>query len=325
MTDARADSAPTVQPDIRGVSRSSTSTILPPLITVWVVWGSTYLAIAVLVQTLPPLLGNAMRFAIAAAIMAIALVAVKGPRVLAITGVQLRNSAIMGVTLLGVGIGTVSMGQRFVPSGIAALLISVTPLWIILFRLRAGDRPSRLTSAGVVLGMFGLGAMLLPGGTTSVAGGDGDVVVWSLVILAGSFSWAFFSWRSSSYALPANLLTTTFYEMLTAAIFLSIVGTVIGERIDPAAVSTGSWMSMGYLVLASLIAYSAYVWLIGHAPMSLVATYAYVNPVVAVFLGWLILSEPLTRDVVIGLTIVVGGVILVVTGERRPRIRPTST
>lgn len=307
------------------MSRSSTSTILPPLITVWVVWGSTYLAIAVLVQTLPPLLGNAMRFAIAAAIMAIALVAVKGPRVLAITGVQLRNSAIMGVTLLGVGIGTVSMGQRFVPSGIAALLISVTPLWIILFRLRAGDRPSRLTSAGVVLGMFGLGAMLLPGGTTSVAGGDGDVVVWSLVILAGSFSWAFFSWRSSSYALPANLLTTTFYEMLTAAIFLSIVGTVIGERIDPAAVSTGSWMSMGYLVLASLIAYSAYVWLIGHAPMSLVATYAYVNPVVAVFLGWLILSEPLTRDVVIGLTIVVGGVILVVTGERRPRIRPTST
>lgn len=307
------------------MSRSSTSTILPPLITVWVVWGSTYLAIAVLVQTLPPLLGNAMRFAIAAAIMAVALVAVKGPRVLAITGVQLRNSAIMGVTLLGVGIGTVSMGQRFVPSGIAALLISVTPLWIILFRLRAGDRPSRLTSAGVVLGMFGLGAMLLPGGTTSVAGGDGDVVVWSLVILAGSFSWAFFSWRSSSYALPANLLTTTFYEMLTAAIFLSIVGTVIGERIDPAAVSTGSWMSMGYLVLASLIAYSAYVWLIGHAPMSLVATYAYVNPVVAVFLGWLILSEPLTRDVVIGLTIVVGGVILVVTGERRPRIRPTST
>lgn len=307
------------------MSRSSTSTILPPLITVWVVWGSTYLAIAVLVQTLPPLLGNAMRFAIAAAIMAVALVAVKGPRVLAITGVQLRNSAIMGVTLLGVGIGTVSMGQRFVPSGIAALLISVTPLWIILFRLRAGDRPSRLTSAGVVLGMFGLGAMLLPGGTTSVAGGDGDVVVWSLVILAGSFSWAFFSWRSSSYALPANLLTTTFYEMLTAAIFLTIVGTVIGERIDPAAVSTGSWMSMGYLVLASLIAYSAYVWLIGHAPMSLVATYAYVNPVVAVFLGWLILSEPLTRDVVIGLTIVVGGVILVVTGERRPRIRPTST
>lgn len=175
------------------------------------------------------------------------------------------------------------------------------------------------------MGMFGLGAMLLPGGTTSVAGGDGDVVVWSLVILAGSFSWAFFSWRSSSYTLPANLLTTTFYEMLTAAIFLSIVGTVIGERIDPAAVSTGSWMSMGYLVLASLIAYSAYVWLIGHAPMSLVATYAYVNPVVAVFLGWLILSEPLTRDVVIGLTIVVGGVILVVTGERRPRIRPTST
>ena len=324
MADAQTDSSPVIQTDVRGVSRASTSAVLPPLITVWLVWGSTYLAIAVLVQTLPPLLGNALRFAIAAAILAVALIAVKGPRVLAITGVQLRNSAIMGVTLLGIGIGTVSMGERFVPSGIAALLISVTPLWIILFRIRAGDRPSRLTSAGVVVGMVGLGAMLLPGGTTSIAGNDGDVVLWSIVILAGSFSWAFFSWRSSRYDLPSNLLTTTFYEMLTAAIFLSVVGVVIGERIDPATVSTASWMAVGYLVLASLIAYSAYVWLIGHAPMSLVATYAYVNPVVAVFLGWLILGEQLTIDVVIGLTIVVGGVVLVVTGERRRRVTPTS-
>ena len=307
------------------MSRASTSVILPPLITVWVVWGSTYLAIAVLVQTLPPLLGNALRFVIAAAILAIALVAVKGPRVLAITGVQLRNSAVMGVMLLGVGIGTVAMGERFVPSGIAALLVSVTPLWIIVFRLRAGDRPSRLTSAGVVVGMIGLGAMLLPGGTTSIAGGDRDVLLWSIAILVGSFSWAFFSWRSSRYDLPANLLTTTFYEMLTAAIFLSVLGVLIGERMNPATVSTGSWIAVAYLVFASLVAYSAYVWLIGHAPMSLVATYAYVNPVVAVFLGWLILGEPLTRDVVIGLTIVVGGVILVVTGERRPKLSPTST
>ena len=307
------------------MSRASTSVILPPLITVWVVWGSTYLAIAVLVQTLPPLLGNALRFVIAAAILAIALVAVKGPRVLAITGVQLRNSAVMGVMLLGVGIGTVAMGERFVPSGIAALLVSVTPLWIIVFRLRAGDRPSLLTSAGVVVGMIGLGAMLLPGGTTSIAGGDRDVLLWSIAILVGSFSWAFFSWRSSRYDLPANLLTTTFYEMLTAAIFLSVLGVLIGERMNPATVSTGSWIAVAYLVFASLVAYSAYVWLIGHAPMSLVATYAYVNPVVAVFLGWLILGEPLTRDVVIGLTIVVGGVILVVTGERRPKLSPTST
>lgn len=325
MADGQADSAPAIQTDVRGVSRASTSAVLPPLLTVWIVWGSTYLAIAVLVQTLPPLLGNALRFGIATAILGLALIALKGPRVLAITGVQLRNSAIMGVTLLGVGIGTVSMGERYVPSGIAALLVSVTPLWIILFRLRAGDRPSRLTSAGVVVGMLGLGAMLLPGGTVSIAGGDDDVVLWSIAILAGSFSWALFSWRSSRYDLPANLLTTTFYEMLTASLFLAVVGVVIGERIDPAAVSTGSWMAVAYLVLASLVAYSAYVWLIGHAPMSLVATYAYVNPLVAVSLGWLILGEPLTRDVLIGLTIVVGGVILVVTGERRPRLSATST
>lgn len=325
VTDARADSAPAIQTDVRGVSRAATSAILPPLITVWLVWGSTYLAIAVLVQTLPPLIGNALRFSIAALILAVVLVLVKGPRVLAITRAQLWNSTIMGVTLLGVGIGTVSMAERYVPSGIAALLVSVTPLWIIMFRLRAGDRPSRLTLAGVVVGMLGLVAMLIPGGTASLSGSDGDAVLWSIVILVGSFSWALFSWRSSSYDLPRNLLTTTFYEMFTASIFLTVVGLLIGERFDPRDVSNASWMAVGFLVLASLIAYSAYVWLIGHAPMSLVATYAYVNPIVAVFLGWLILGEPLTRDVLIGLTIVVGGVVLVVSGERRPRLSSTST
>ncbi|MEY2990345.1 MAG: hypothetical protein RLZZ163_1261, partial [Actinomycetota bacterium] len=269
---------------------------------------------------LPGLLANGIRFLIATFLLGLGLVIFKGPRVLLVTRAQFKGAATMGVMLLGVGIGTLSMAERFVPSGIAALLVSVMPLWIILFRVRAGDRPSRLTIAGVAVGMGGLVAMLLPGGTTAIAGDDSDVVRWSLAIMVSSFIWAFFSWRSTRFDLPTNPLTTTFYEMLTAGVFLSIVGVLFGQRVNFAQVSTASWLALGYLVIASLLAYTAYVWLLGNAPMSLIATYAYVNPVVAVFLGWLVVGEPITRDVLIGLTIVVGGVILVVSGERRPTL-----
>ena len=115
----------------------------------------------------------------------------------------------MGVALLGVGIGTLSLAERYVPSGVAALLVAVMPLWIIVFRMRAGERPATLTLIGVATGMTGLVLMLLPGGTQPVSGGDADVVLWSLAIMCSSFCWAFFSWRSARYPLPANPLVTT--------------------------------------------------------------------------------------------------------------------
>lgn len=309
--------------DARGVVSASAAQIAPRLLSVWVIWGSTYLGIAVLVQSLPPLLANGIRFFIAAAILGGTLVVTRGWRVLAVTKRQFRGAATMGIALLGVGIGTVSMAERFVPSGVVALLVSIMPLWIILFRFRAGERPSRLTLAGVAVGMGGLVAMLWPGGTDPVAGGDGDVVRWTLAIMVSSFVWAYFSWRSARFDLPKDPLVTTTYEMFVAGAFLSVVGLVTGQRLDIAASTTASWIALAYLVVASLIAYTAYVWLLGNAPMSLVATYAYVNPVVAVFLGWLIVGESITRDVVIGVTIVVGGVVLVVTGERRRTVVPT--
>lgn len=319
MSRAAAEPSPAPQ-DVRGVIRASNAGIAAPLVSVWVIWGSTYLGIAVLVQTLPGLLANGTRFLIAAALLGLGLALFKGPRVLAVTRSQFTGAAIMGVALLGIGIGTLSLAERYVPSGIAALLVSVIPLWIIVFRVRAGDRPSRLTIAGVGLGMGGLVAMLLPGGTNAVAGDDSDVVRWSLAIMVSSFIWAYFSWRSTRFDLPANPLTATFYEILVAGVFLSVVGLLFGQRMRVADVSSSSWIALGYLVIASLVAYSSYVWLIGNAPMSLVATYAYINPVVAVFLGWLVVREAITRDVLIGLTIVVGGVVLVVSGERRTAV-----
>lgn len=303
--------------DVRGVTRAPAAQIWGPLVLLWLVWGSTYLGIAIMGRTLPALLGNGLRFGLAAVVLCAGIAVARGPRALLVTRSQLRSVAIMGVTLLGVGIGTAALAERYVPSGIVALLVSVMPLYIIVFRFRAGERPSGLTLIGVAVGLGGLALMLLPGGTQPVAGSDHDVVLWSLAVMGSSFCWAFFSWRSSRYDLPANPLVTTAYELVVASAALLGVGALTGERLHLETVDASAWWACAYLALASIAGYSAYMWLLGHAPMSLTATYAYVNPVVAVFLAWLLIDEPITRDVVLGLTVVVGGVALVVSGERR--------
>lgn len=291
-----------------------------PLVALWLLWGSTYLGISVVGEHgMPPMLSNGLRFLIATIVLALALLVVRGPRALLITAPQLRSVAIMGVALLGVGIGTLSLAERIIPSGIAALLVAVMPLYIVMLRLRAGDRPARLTMIGVGVGFLGLALMLLPGGTTPVSGSDGDVVWWSIAVMCSSFCWAFFSWRSARYEFPSNPLVTTTYEMAFAGAALMGVGALRGERLHFEHATTGYWVALGFLVFASIAGYTAYTWLLAHAPLSLTATYAYVNPVVAVILGALIVGEAITRDVLLGLTVVVGGVALVVSGEWRTR------
>lgn len=288
----------------------------------WIIWGSTYMGIALMVKSMQPLLGSGSRFITASLVLGTVVLLVKGPSAFHVTRAQVRGAAFMGVSILGLSIGILSLAQRYVPSGIAALIVSVMPLWIIFFRLRAGDRPSRLTSLGVGIGLIGLVVMLLPGGTTSVSGASTtEVALWSIAIACGSFSWAFFSYRSTNYAQPKEPMTTAVIELAAAGVLLVIVGTLIGERWDFGVITTESWVGWWYLVAASALAYGAFVWLLNNAPMSLVSTYAYVNPVVAVILGLVILNEAITSDVVVGLSIVVGGVVLVVTGERRTRLR----
>lgn len=307
-------------PDVRGVTEAPLTKILVPLVTLWIVWGSTYMGIGLMVKTMPALLGTGTRFLTAAALLAAVVLVFRGPRVFTITAAQFRGAVFMGASILGLGIGILSLAQRYVPSGIAALIVSVMPLWIIFFRLRAGDQPSRLTLVGVGVGLLGLVLMLLPGGTAPQGGASPtQVTFWSLAIAVGSFFWAFFSWRSTRYDQPKDLLVTTVIELLTAGVMLTALGLLTGDRWKMSTYSTESWVGWGALVLASAIAYSAYVWLLGNAPMSLVSTYAYINPVIAVLLGFIVLSEPLTSDVVLGLTIVIGGVVLVVSGERRPK------
>ena len=289
----------------------------PALITLYILWGSTYLGVAIMVETMPPLLSSGLRFLLAALLLSGFLIIKNGPQVMRISRAQLRDASIVGIALLGVGIGTVALAERYVPSGVTALLIAVTPLWIVLFRAAAKDRPSMLTIIGVIVGFVGVGYMVLPGGTTPVNGSNADVLLWSILLLCGSLSWAYFSWRSRRMSLPENVFVASVYEMLAAAVFVFVIGFATGEQFTPAQYSSASYWALAFLVGASIIGYSAYGWLLKNVRMSLVATYAYVNPVVAVILAWLIIREPITADIVFGTIFIVGGVVLVVSGERR--------
>jgi len=288
------------------------------LIIVWIVWGSTYVGILFATETIPPYVAMGSRFLVAFIIMALITGVFRGWSALRVTRRQFASASFMGVALLGVGLGTVGLAQDYVPTGVMALIIASAALTIVVWRVITGDRPARLTLVGVVVGLMGVGWMLLPGGTRPVSGTDGDVVFWSLLILIASIVWATTSFFSARLPKPADSFALTTYELLSGGIALTVVGLIIGERIDLSAISGRSWAGWIFLVTAgSVLAFTSFTWLINNAPISLASTYAYVNPAVAVFLGLFLYSEVLTSDVVIGLTVVLGGVILVVSGESR--------
>jgi drug/metabolite transporter (DMT)-like permease len=285
---------------------------------VWIVWGSTYIGILFATETIPPFVAMGSRFLVAFVIMALITGIFRGWSALRVTRRQFASASFMGVALLGVGLGTVGLAQDYVPTGVMALIIASAPLTIVIWRVMTGDRPARLTLVGVAVGLLGIGWMLLPGGTRPVSGTDGDVVFWSVLILIASLIWATTSFFSARLPKPADSFALTTYELLSGGIALTVVGLLIGERIDLSAISGRSWAGWIFLVTAgSVLAFTSFTWLINNAPISLASTYAYVNPAVAVLLGLLLYSEVLTSDVVIGLTVVLGGVILVVSGESR--------
>jgi drug/metabolite transporter (DMT)-like permease len=195
-------------------------------------------------------------------------------------------------------------------------LIAVAPLIIVVFRAVEGDRPRPLTIAGVLLGFVGLAVLVLVGGH-----GTGGFPVWpAVLIMFASTCWAFGSYVQPRLWLPADVFVTTVYEMLFGGLLLLTVGLTSGESFTAAAYGARTWTALGYLVVfGSVVAFTSYVWLLANAPISFVATYAYVNPVVAVFLGWLILDERVTWAVVAGGGIVVAAVALVIRAERPRR------
>ncbi len=286
--------------------------------TVYLVWGSTYLGIKVAIETLPAFTHAGARFSFAGLIV-VGIIAVTRPAALRITRAQLMTVAVAGVLLLLGGNGLVAVGEEGVSSGLAALLIAAVPLWIAVLRAVFGDRPARATLVGVAVGFAGVAVLLLPRG-----GGHSDLGHGALVICA-SLSWAGGSYFATRRPMPANPFAATGYEMLFGGAALLVAGLARGELsgFSISQVSGRSWFALGYLVVfGSLGAFTAYVWLLGNAPVSKVATYAYVNPAVAVFLGALVLGEPLTLTVVVGGLIILVAVAVVVAEESRRRHRP---
>jgi drug/metabolite transporter (DMT)-like permease len=286
---------------------------------VYVVWGSTYLAIRVTVETLPPLLSAAARFAAAAAVLGLVIAWRKGPRALRVTWRQAGAAVLVRVLLLAGGNGLVVLAESgpagvAVPSGVAALLVATVPLLVVLLRTGTGDRPRAATVAGVLVGFAGLSLLLAPTGL-----GGAPPVLGALTVLVAAVCWSVGSFLSGRAGLPGDPFVATVYEMFGGSVVLAGLGAARGEvaDLDLAAASGRSWAALGYLAVAgSLIAFTAYVWLLHHAPLSLVATYAYVNPVVAVALGALLLGEPVTGRILLGGAVIVAGVALVVSIER---------
>jgi drug/metabolite transporter (DMT)-like permease len=284
---------------------------------VYVVWGSTYLAIRIAVEDMPPLVAMGWRFFLAGIVLGLILSVRLGTRALLIRRRELLACATVGLLLPVLGNGLVSVGEDGgVPSGLTALMIAAVPLWVVCYRLISGDRPPWQTTLGVALGFAGLGVLVLS------AGIEGDVPIGpTLVVAMAPMFWSFGSWLSPRLPLPANPFVATAYEMTIAGPIMLMMGAVGREPLLLHA-SARSWLAWAYLVtFGSLLAFTAYIWVLKAAPISLVATYAYVNPVVAVFLGWLIVDESITATILIGGSIVVASVAIVIASERRPAAR----
>ena len=294
---------------------SSSAAVWAALTTVYIVWGSTYLAIRVVVEAgIPPILGMGMRFLAAAVIFMAILAGRDGPSSLRVSARELRGAAIMGILLLIGGNGLVAVSEQTVPSGLTALIIGAVPLWFVLLRFSGGDRPRRLTWLGVLVGFTGIATISVP------RGGIEGVEAWGVVLLlAATASWAIGSYLAPRLNLPKRTAVAVSYEMLVAGLLMTIGASLFGDlaELRNTSISTDGWLALAYLIVfGSILAFTAYGYALANAPLSLVGTYAYVNPVVAVFLGWLILSESITAVVVVGGALVVVGVALVVSAER---------
>ncbi len=303
------------RPEVAKTARNATLGIAIALGLVYLIWGSTYLSIRFADETLPPLLMGGIRFLIAGGLLFLWCrmrgIAIPGWR-------QWKSAGIVGLCLLAGGNGTVIVVEQQVPSGIAALLVALVPLWtvVLLWLRRSGTHPTLRTLAGVALGLVGVGVLALHGGGV---GGQGINPMAFLLILSSGV-WAWGSLYAQRAELPTSPLMSTAVEMLVGGAALMLLAIVTGEpgQLAEHAVSLKSLIALGYLIVfGSIVAYTCYTWLLKHAPPALVSTYAYVNPLVAVLLGWKFAGEVVTIWTLISSAVIVCSVALITFPRRR--------
>ena len=293
------------------------------LLIVYFVWGSTYLAIRVVDETMPPLLAAGARHVTAGLIIFALLLITRGPAALRLSRGEWFGAGFVGLALLLGGNGLVMLGERDVPSGLAALIIAVVPLFVVLMRRVFGERVASGTYLGVLGGFVGMAILIVPHGVS------GQVNVVAMLMLVGaSLSWAIGSYFSTRLTLPRDPLASTGAQMLIGGTSLAIVGSIAGDwgLVQFDRFSTDSVVALGFLIIfGSVVAYTAYTWVLQHATVSRVSTYAYVNPVVAIVLGALILNETVDVWILIGAAVIVVSVAIVIRSEASRAPTDTAT
>jgi drug/metabolite transporter (DMT)-like permease len=292
------------------------------IVVLYLVWGSTYLAIRVAVATIPAILLSVMRFIPAGVVLTTAIVVTSRGRLAKPSLVQVRDASIVGFCLIGGGMGLVSWSEQYVPSGIAAVLVALMPMWVAVFaRIGFGVRMARRAVVGTLIGLAGVA--LLAGPSILAGGAEAPGL---LALLVSPMCWATGSLYGARKAVqPKPALLATGIQMLAGGTLLFVVATVAGETasFNPATVAPEGWLGLGYLiVVGSLVGYVTFAWLIGVAPLPRVTTYAYVNPVVAVALGSVILGEALDGRMLLAAAVIVTGVVLIVSATGRGTAQP---
>ena len=287
------------------------------LVVVYVVWGSTYFGIKVVVETMPPLLSAGSRFLVAAAVLG-AVLALRGAS-LRVDRRELAGTALVGALLLTVGVGVVHVAETRIDSSVAAMIVGTVPLHIILLRMLAGEDPARATRVSTLAGLAGLALVVAPGL------GDGSTALGLAMMVGSTLSWSIGSFVSRRLRLPRDPFVASVYEMAAGGVFLVVGAAAFGEvgDLDPGAFTTGSLLAWAYLVVfGSLVGFTAYAWLLRVAPISLVVTHQYVNPLVAIALGMLLLGERPSPLALAGALLVIGSVYVAVRAESPARPRP---
>jgi drug/metabolite transporter (DMT)-like permease len=281
--------------------------------TVYIIWGSTYLGIELAGETMPPFFAAAVRFVAAGTLMLGIVFWRRGVAALRVTKREAASAALIGVLLPGAN-SLLFLTERQVPIGLASLIIASIPLWVVLLRLAVRERPDLVSTAGLLVGFAGIAVLVKPGS------GAGSLGYLLLTVLA-SFLWAFGSFLSPRLPVPRDAFAATAYEMLAGGVVLMTAALIAysPSRLNPVHYSARSIFGLVYLIVAgSLVGYSAYAWLLANAPIGQVATYAYVNPVVAIALGAIVLGESITWRIVGGALLIIAAVAIVVRRESKP-------
>jgi drug/metabolite transporter (DMT)-like permease len=281
--------------------------------TVYIVWGSTYLGIELAGETIPPFFAAGFRFLAAGSVMLGIVLWKRGAAALRVTKAELASAAFVGVLLPGAN-SLLFLTERQVPIGLASLIIAAIPLWVLLLRLVVRERPDLVSTVGLIVGFAGIAVLVKPGG------GSGSLGYLLLTVLA-SFMWAFGSFLSPRLPVPRDAFAATAYEMLAGGVVLMTAAliTYSPSQLDPAQYSARSLFGLAYLIVAgSVVGYSAYAWLLANAPIGQVSTYAYVNPVIAIALGAIVLGESVTWRIVGGALLIIAAVAIVVRRESAP-------